>query len=197
MKKVASFLFLALCLLILSPLSFAQTATSSTSSIRQEKRQERMELVQAKRSAQVIKVCQTHEKNIQKRLTSLTNLVDNMIIKFDAITTRVKNHYTIKLVPAGKTISNYDALVADINTKKAAVTTALNKANSDVAGFSCTSVSDPKTDLTTYKKDMQTVKSALQDFRKSIRNLIVAVAKANGEKLEESPEPSGSPETTK
>lgn len=177
--------------LIFVPHTFAQT----TNTPKGEVREARIQLVQAKRSAQKIKVCQIQEKNIKNRLTSLTNLVNNMISKFDSIATRVENRYTTKLVPEGKTISDYASLVSDITTKKTAVTTALNKADSDVAGFSCTSVSDPKTNLTNYRTDMQAVKTALHNYRKSIRNLIVAVATASGEKL--SPEPSGSPEESK
>lgn len=182
--------------LVLVPHTFAQTTSPTpTPTTREERREARIELAQVKRSAQKIKVCQTQERNITTRLAHLSDLVNNMITKFDAIAARVENRYETKLVPQGKTVSNYDSLVADINSKKATVTADLNKANSDVAGFSCTSASDPKTNLTTYRTDMQTVKTALQNYRKSIRNLIVAVATASGEKLE-SPEPTKTPEAT-
>jgi hypothetical protein len=101
-------------------------------------------------------------------------LVSKIIERFDDIAARVENFYTSKLVPKGKTLGNYDALVADIQSKKTAVNAALTKAQSDINGFSCTA-DDPKGLLRQYRLDMQAVKGALQDYRKSIKNLIVAV----------------------
>lgn len=128
----------------------------------------------ARLDAQRLKVCQIHERNIKNRLNSLTRLVTNQEEKFASIAARVENHYTTKLVPAGKTIPNFDSLVSDISTKKAAVDSALATAKTDASSFSCTA-SDPKSLLTQFRKDMQAVKSALKDYRKSVRNLIVAI----------------------
>lgn len=143
---------------------------------------------QARRDAQKVKVCQVHEKTIEKRFSNLSELVKKMVSKFDAISTRVQMRYTERLVPAGKTINNYDDLLTDITAKKAAVDTALSSAQATSENFSCDASSDPKGQITTYREDMQSVKDALRDYRKSIRNLIVAVATASGEKLK-SPEP--------
>lgn len=144
----------------------------------------------AKLEAKKLQVCQVHEKNITKRLESLTNLVANQEEKFASIAARVENHYTTKLVPAGKTVDNYDSLVADIATKKIAVDAALTTAKTDASNFSCTA-DDPKGLLTTFRKDMQAVKSALKNYRKSVRNLIVGIRSEKG-----SPEASPTPTTT-
>ncbi len=141
-----------------------------------------------------LKFCQNHEGEIKIRLVSLGNLVANMLGKFDAIAQRVEDYYNNKVVPSGKTVPNYSTLVADIASKKAAVQTALTAAQSDVAGFTCTS-DNPKGQLTQYRTDMQTVKKALQDYRTSIKNLIVAVRSVVGE-TENSPKPSEKPEAT-
>lgn len=125
-----------------------------------------------------LKVCQNKEAAIQKRNTALNKMAANMLTKFDSIATRVETYYTTKAVPAGKTVTNYDALVAEIATKKTAVTVALTTANTDAAAFSCAS-DDPKGQLTLYRTDMQAVKQALKDYRTSIKNLIVAVRTAN------------------
>lgn len=139
----------------------------------------------ARLDAQKLKVCQVHERNIKNRLDSLTRLVTNQEEKFASIAARVENHYTTKLVPAGKTIPNFDSLVSDISTKKTAVDSTLATAKADASGFSCTA-SDPKSFLTQFRKDMQTVKSALKDYRKSVRNLIVAI---RTEKVSPTPSP--------
>jgi len=75
-----------------------------------------------------LRACQAKENSINKRLTSLNNLVVNMESKFDSIANRVEIYYTTKVIPSGKTVSNYNFLVADIQTKKTAVQTALTKA---------------------------------------------------------------------
>lgn len=84
-----------------------------------------------------------------------------------------------KVVPSGKTIANYDSLVADIQAKKSAVQTALSIAQNDANSFSCTG-DDPKGQLTQFRKDMQAVKKALKEYRTSIKNLIVAVRSVTG-----------------
>lgn len=100
--------------------------------------------------------------------------------KFDRIAKRVENHYTTKVVPSGKTVTNYDGLVADISAKKTTVQTALTTAQNDSNAFSCTG-GDPKLQMTQFRKDMQAVKRALKEYRTSVRNLIVAVRALTGE----------------
>lgn len=126
-----------------------------------------------------LKVCQNKEAAIQKRNDQLTKTTTNMLTKFDSIATRVETYYTDKAVPAGKTVSNYDALIADIAAKKVAVQTNLDKAITDASAFKCSS-DDPKSQLTQFRTDMQTVKQSLQDYRTSIKNLIVAIRSATG-----------------
>lgn len=195
-KKIQISVLLSLTLafaavyLIFVPHTFAQSATP-TPSPRTTVGGELREFNQTVRDANKIKVCQTHERNIKNRASHLQSLVDKMFTNFDKIATRIENYYTQKLVPQGKTLSNYNSLVADIAAKKALTTTDVEKAKKDAAGFSCTTSTNPKTDLTTYRTDMQTVKKDLQDYRTSIKNLIVAVRGLIGE----SSSPSASPIT--
>jgi hypothetical protein len=126
-----------------------------------------------------LRVCKARENAIKTRSSHLTQLTTTMETKFDAIAARVENYYTSKVIPSGKTVANYDALVADIQTKKAAVATALSAAQTDANNFSCAEVS-PKEQLAKFRVDMQTVKSALKNYRTSIKNLIVAVHSVTG-----------------
>ncbi len=178
-------LLFSLIYLIFLPRTFAQTAEPTS----QNRLEARKDLRNAKLDERKLKVCQTHEKNITKRFESLTNLVTNQEEKFASIAARVENYYLTKSVPAGKTVSNYDALVADIAAKKTAVDNALATAKANASNFSCTG-DDPKGLLTAFRKDMQAVKSALHDYRKSVRNLIVAV---KGEKASPTPSPTPTP----
>ncbi len=118
--------------------------------------------------------CQARENVVKNRMDSLMDLVTNMEKVFDSIAVRVETFYTNTVLPSGKTVPNYDTLVANIGNKKDLVTVALDKSKSDVAAFSC-AASDPKGVLNTFRLDMQAVKGALQNYRTSIKNLIVAV----------------------
>lgn len=195
-KKLQLLLLLSLSIafaviyLIFVPHTFAQTAIT-TPSPKTTARGELREFNQVVRDENKIKVCQIHERNIKNRADHLQNLVNKMFTNFDKIATRIQNYYTQKLVPQGKTLSNYDVLVSDIATKRATVTIAVEKAKTDIAGFFCTTSTNPKADLTTYRTDMQAVKTALQNYRTSIKNLIVAVRGLVGE----SSSPSASPTT--
>lgn len=121
-----------------------------------------------------LRSCAVREMAIKRRSDNLTRLAMMMETKFASHAARVETFYTMKLVPAGKTIPNYGALVADISTKKASVDAALVKANADVTAFSCADA-DPKGDLNKFRLDMQSVIRSLKDYRLSVRNLVVAV----------------------
>ncbi len=121
-----------------------------------------------------LKVCEERQDTIKNKSSSLEKFTSNMFEKFDAILSRVKEFYTNKVLPTGKSVSNYDSLLADIQTKRDAVQAALTEAKIDISGFSCDSA-NPKSQITLYREDMQAVKSALKDYRTSIKNLIVAV----------------------
>ncbi len=118
--------------------------------------------------------CETKQKVIKNRSDSLVRFVKNMERVFDAIASKVETFYTNRLGAGGATVPNYDALVADIAAKKAVVDADLATAQSDAATFTCDGT-DPKGFLELFRTDMQTVKKDLQDYRKSIKNLIVAV----------------------
>lgn len=122
----------------------------------------------------ILRACQARESAIKTRMTHLTKFAENMMNKFDKHVTRVEKYYTEKVVPSGKTVTKYDSLVSDINSKKVVVQAALTKAQNDVSGFNC-AAGNPKGAMTQFRQDMQTVKKALKDFRTSTKNLIVAV----------------------
>ncbi len=163
--------------------SFSPRPTGSPKGERDGKRLEELKL----------KACEAREENIKKKTSSLMNLVSGMVGKFDAIAKRVEEFYTTKVLPTGKVVTNYDALVADINTKKTAVDEALKNVP-DTEDFDCSS-DDPKGLLTEFRTDMQAVKTALHEYRTSIKNLIKAVHEVAGDK-DRSPKPSSTPVAT-
>jgi hypothetical protein len=94
---------------------------------------------------------------------------------FTTIATRVETFYTDK----GKTLSNYDALVADVNTKQAAAQTALDAVKSASTGFNCDS-DDPQGFVSSFKGSLKSEITALQDYRTAVKNLIVGVKSVQG-----------------
>jgi peptidoglycan hydrolase CwlO-like protein len=179
----------ALTLILMPAATLAQGRPSALPSTAAAKAAVMTRLADAK-----LKACQNREAAITKRSTQLAKTASNIQEKFDAIATRVETYYTAKAVPAGKTISNYDALVAEIATKKTAVQTALTTVQTSAAAFSCTS-DDPKRQLTQFRTDMQAVKKDLQGYRTAIKNLIVAIRSATG-KTESSASPKASTSPT-
>lgn len=133
-----------------------------------------------------LQACQARENATKTRSERLTQLANTMQEKFDAIAKRVEDYYTTKVVPSGKTVSNYDSLVADVQTKKDAAQTALTNAQSDLSGFSCTD-KNPKAMITKFNEDMKAVKSALQEYRMSVKNLIVGVHSVTGQENRTNP----------
>lgn len=120
-----------------------------------------------------LRSCESREEAIKNRGESLTRMAANMLGKFDAIVSRVKDFYQNKVIPTGKTVPNYDSLLADIASKKAAVEAALS-AVPDTDSFDCNS-DDPKTHASDFREKMKDVKEALHEYRTSVKNLIAAI----------------------
>ena len=161
-------LSLLLSSLVLTPAVLAEDNASAAA--RNTRRQTHLTEVK-------LKVCQNRETAIKKRAENLGRLANSMLEKFAAHAQRVEEFYTTKVVPSGKTVANYDSLVADIQTKKAAVQAGVTQAQGSLGSFDCTG-NDPKGQLTQYKSNMLAVKSALKDYRTAIKNLIVAIRSA-------------------
>lgn len=126
-----------------------------------------------------VRTCEAKQDSINKRVGSLTDRSVKMVENFTKIAQRVMDYYTNKVLPSGKTVANYDSLVAAIAEKKALVETAIADAQAKADAFSCTSDS-PRTQLTDYRLAMQKVIAALKEYRTAIRNLIVAVKSVTG-----------------
>lgn len=126
-----------------------------------------------------LRACQNKETSIRKRIDRLTQLTTKIETNFDKHAQMVEEYYTSTVLPSGKTVANYDELIADIQTRKEAVQTALLETQGSVGGFDCEG-DDPKGQLKQFRTDIQAVKKALKDYRFSIKNLIVGVRSVTG-----------------
>lgn len=126
-----------------------------------------------------LKACEARQDNIQKRSSQMVRRATNQEDVFTKIAGFVEQFYQNKLVPQGKTVANYDALVADISAKKDAITPLVQTAKTDAANFNC-SGSSPNGQIQQFNTDMKAVIAALEAYRTSVRNLIVAVKSVVG-----------------
>ena len=126
-----------------------------------------------------LRLCQVKEKVITNRSNNMVRHANRMLEGFDSIAARIQNYYLTRLVPQEKILPNYDALVLDIQTKKTAVTPLLEAVTADVTNFKCDG-DDPKGQLDQFKEDMHAVIAGLKAYKRSVRNLIVAVASIRG-----------------
>lgn len=121
-----------------------------------------------------LKACQKKQAGINKRSQNLVlrgKLISN---RFGKIVERVKQYYNNRLIPEGLTIENYDQMLANIEANKTTVKEALSAAEKAAQGFDCTS-DDPKAQLNTFRVEMTNVIRALNVYKKSVINFLVAV----------------------
>lgn len=142
-----------------------------------------------------LQACQAVSVSVVARSTHLANLATQMEKTFTSIADSVEQYYLRKVVPTGTTLSSYDTLVADISTKESAVAPLVQTARTDATSFSCTG-NNPAAALTQYRTDMQAVLKGLQDYRTSIKNLIVAVRTLPSVKLSGTPAATVAPSVT-
>ena len=122
-----------------------------------------------------LKVCQIREKSIDNIMARIAERGQKQLDLFSDIATKVETFYTNK----GKTLSNYDALVADVNAKKAAAQAAVDQVKADKANFKCDGT-DPHGAAATFRADLKLEISTLKDYRTAVKNLIVGVKSVQG-----------------
>jgi hypothetical protein len=144
--------------------SSTSTETGSTSSGSGKTKGE-----QHKAAAQA-KVCEKRQAKIKASMNRIADRGQKQLTLFGTIATRTEDFYISK----GKTLSNYDQLVADVNTKHNAAQTALDAIKTASTNFTCDSA-DPKASVTGFKASLKSEISVLKDYRTAVKNLIVGV----------------------
>ena len=122
-----------------------------------------------------LKSCQKREKAINNILSRISDRGQKQLDLFSSVATRTETFYTNK----GKTLSNYDALVADVTAKQTVAQTAVGAVKSDSVTFKCDGT-DPKGVVSSFKDALKSEIQALKDYRTSVKNLIVGVKSVQG-----------------
>jgi hypothetical protein len=119
-----------------------------------------------------IKACENRQKAITKIIGDVTTRLNKQINLFSTIATRVEAFYVSK----NYTLSDYNQLVANVNTTKSQALSnyAMVKSSDD---FSC-SVAHPKAMIDSFRSYLTTEISSLRQYKTAVRNLIVGVESA-------------------
>lgn len=117
-----------------------------------------------------LRICQDREDKINNHMDDIAERGQKKIDLFSTIAERVKSFYLSK----GKVLSNYDELVASVETKKAAAQAAVDEVIAGSVTFDCEG-DDPKGVASEFKTQVQAMNDALKEFRTAVKNLIVGV----------------------
>ena len=127
-------------------------------------------VAKAKLTAVKLEICQKRETEITNIMARMGDRGQKQVDLFAGIATRAENFYTEK----GKTLSNYDALVTDVNNKKAAAQLAVNAVKSAAPTFKCDG-DNPKATATSFKNIVKIQIDALNAYKTAVKNLIVGI----------------------
>lgn len=122
-----------------------------------------------------LKACQKREKAINNIMSRLSDRGTKQLDLFTKIAERTETFYTEK----GKTLSNYEALVAEVNAKKAEATTAVAGLKETSVTFACDGT-DPKGVASTFKASLKAQNDALKAYKTAVKNLVVGVKSVQG-----------------
>jgi ABC-type transporter MlaC component len=145
-------------------------ATQTTSQLTDPGSQGATKLADAK-----LKACQNRETAIKNIMGRIADRGQKQLDLFTTIATRVETFYTDK----GKTLSNYDALVADVTAKKDAAQTKVDAVKATSITFKCDGT-DPKGTVSSFQTDLKAEITALKDYKTAVKNLIVGVKSVQG-----------------
>src|SRR5205085_113178 len=121
------------------------------------------------------KSCQAHEtaaNHILQNRARWGTLKMNVIGK---IAQRVEDFYQ----KSGKTLTDYDTLLASVNDAKTAAQAAVDKVKADKLDLKCDGT-DPKGVGELFKEDVAKERQAIKDYKTAVKNLIVGVHSVQG-----------------
>ncbi len=171
---ISAFAFVAIAtpaLAIPTPNAHAQTQTQTT----EQQTTTANKVAQTRLADAKLKACQNREKAITNIMSRLADRGQKQLNLFSSIADKTEAFYATK----GKTVATYDALVADLATKKAAAEEAVNTVTSTSTTFKCDGT-DPKGVVSSFKDSLKAEITTLKDYRTAVKDLIVGVKSAQG-----------------
>jgi hypothetical protein len=136
-----------------------------------ERRQNKTE----KTAAQRQKVCVNVQKAVNNKLSAFNNHADSYLTRLNTAYTKLKDYQSTKNVQ----VDNWDSLLSAANDKQASATASVDALKALGTSVDCTS-SDPAAMLASVKSGAADTRNVLKEYRTSLKNIIVALAHANG-----------------
>lgn len=137
-----------------------------------EQHEAQMEAIREQRKARLegakLQLCERRQDVIKKNIDKSVEQAQKHMDVFTKIADRVIAFANDN----NRKPDNFDALVAEVNAKKTAAQAAIDAAGT--ADFDCTSDA-PKGQIEAFRATFKSMKSALKEYRTSIKNLIVGV----------------------
>ena len=119
------------------------------------------------------KACEKHKDGIQKKLTKLGTRAQKHLDNFNTLFDKVKAYQEANNLSVG----NYDELVATVVAKQTAAVSAIETFKAQTATIDCTS-DDPANGVAVGKTTADDMRSALKEYRSSLKNLVNALLDA-------------------
>jgi hypothetical protein len=123
-----------------------------------------------KQTAKQQKRCEKRQTKVNAIRTRIADRGQKQVDLFSTIATRVETFYTTK----GKTVSNYDQLVADVTAKHDAAVAALTNIKTTPVALKCDGT-DANGAAASFKDALKTEIQALKEYKTAVKNLIVGV----------------------
>lgn len=136
---------------------------------------DRKEAAQTRLADAKLKACENRQKAITNIMYRLADRGQKQLDVFSTIAERTEKFYADK----GKTLSNYDTLVADVNANKIVAQAAVDAVKANSITFKCDGT-DPKGVAASFKEALKTEIEALKAYKTSVKNLIVGVKSVQG-----------------
>lgn len=134
---------------------------------------------QGKLEGRKLEVCKRREAKVNELMGRISARGEKYASLIATMTERVEAYKESKDL----TVANYDALLAEVETKKAAAVAAVEAVKSAQAEFKCDG-SDPKGSAAIFKELMKAQNEALKSYKESVVKLLVAVKQSQGDKTD-------------
>lgn len=128
-----------------------------------------------------LELCQKREDRINKSMKNIAERRLKQLEVFNKIVDRTIAFYEENNLA----LENYDALLADVNTKRGIAEAEIDNLTSAVVDFDCES-EEPLKVSEAFKSAREGVVSSMKDYKTSVKNLIVGIKSVAIEKSDDS-----------
>jgi len=125
---------------------------------------------QGKLEGDNLKKCQTKETQINSIMARITDRGEKQLVLMSTISNRLQSFYKAKEY----NISNYDELIANVNTTRLEAKNMVQAMIKNSNKFDCGS-SDPKTSANSFKERAKSQNGALNEYKTAINNLLLKI----------------------